>query len=371
MMHVRLGCDWSLGRGTLHAVDAALFRLLEGVERHGTLRGAARELGLSYRHAWGLTVKWAERFGESLVELERGKGARLTACGENLLRAERRVNARLTTHLAQLSDEIAQMLSEKANSGQDSRLVVHASHDLALARLRDALVKKRGLQLDLQFHGSLDSLASLARSNCDLAGFHVPEQPSVQVAAALRPLLNPRTHRLVRFVMREQGLIVAHGNPKRIFTLADLPRNRLRIVNRQRGSGTRLAFDQLLAEARIDARRIAGYEVEEFTHLAVAATIASGRADAGFGVRAAAAEHHLGFVPLARETYLFAFHPRLAESARFQEFVELLRGARVARTIAKLPGYDAARAGTVCTVEEALPWLDAPARHPSRHRSVA
>src|SRR5262245_7657332 len=94
--------------------------------------------------------------------------------------------------------------------------------------------------------------------------------------------------------------------PRRIRTLADLASGRARFLNRQPGSGRRLMFDHLLAAAGIPASRINGYQSEEFTHAAVAATIASGKADAGFGIEAAAWQQGLEFVPLAMERYYLA-----------------------------------------------------------------
>ena len=111
--------------------------------------------------------------------------------------------------------------------------------------------------------------------------------------------LKPRAHRLIAVASRTQGLIVAAGNPKEIRGVADLVRDDVRIVNRQKGSGTRALLEYLVSEAGIDRTRINGYQNEEFTHAAVAALIAGGQADAGFAVEAAASQFRLGFVALA------------------------------------------------------------------------
>src|SRR5690606_29958892 len=131
---------------------------------------------------------------------------------------------------------------------------------------------------------------------CELVGFHVPELPGRgRLIEPFRPWLRSRSLRLVRLADRRQGLIVARGNPLGIATLEDLPRLQARFVNRQLGSGTRLAFDALLAAHRIRPAQINGYRHEEFTHAAVAAMIASGAADVAFGIEAAAAQHALSF----------------------------------------------------------------------------
>jgi molybdate-binding protein len=149
--------------------------------------------------------------------------------------------------------------------------------------------------------------------------------------------------------------MVARGNPAQVLSLADLTRPGVRIVNRQRGSGSRVEFDQLLSGAGIPAASIEGYFNEELTHLAVAATIAGGRADAGYGIRAAAAEYGLDFIPLLTERYYLACRKdRLGEPAVAQ-FLDLLNGPGFREILASLPGYGSAITGRSYAVEEALP----------------
>src|SRR6185503_19534277 len=162
---------------------------------------------------------------------------------------------------------------------------------------------------DLQYKGSFDALAALRRGECDLAGFHLPE-------GSMRDLMQrryaeglPREHyRLLSFVTRTQGLMLRPGNPKGIHAIADLARAGVRMVNRQRGSGTRALLEFFISAQGLDRSRIDGYEMEETTHGAVAALIAGGQADAGIGVQAAAAVYRLDFVPVCRERYLLACH---------------------------------------------------------------
>ena len=112
---------------------------------------------------------------------------------------------------------------------------------------------------------------------------------------------------MVRLVHREQGLIVAAGQPAR-HRRARRPAA-LRYVNRQRGAGTRVLLDHELDQAGIDPATVDGYEREEPTHLAVAAAVAAGRADAGLGVMAAARAFGLDFVPVAREPFDLVMRP--------------------------------------------------------------
>jgi molybdate-binding protein len=216
-------------------------------------------------------------------------------------------------------------------------LRVAASHDLALAALRDAWAEAGTLALDLETHGSVESLAALRRGAVDLAGFHVAADGLG--AREVLGRLDPGRYVLVRFARRRQGLIVPRGNPRRVQSLADVARRRLRFVNRQRGSGTRVLVDQLLRAQAIDAASLRGYANEEFTHLAVAATVAARKADVGFGLEAAARQFKLGFVPVADERYLFACRRGALRHAAVQRFRELLAGTATRRTVGQLAGY--------------------------------
>jgi putative molybdopterin biosynthesis protein len=305
---------------------------------------------MSYRHVWGLTGKWEKLLGRPLVVLQQGRGATLTEFGEKLLWAQRLVHARLTPDLESVRQEIERALSEDKD-GVQARLGVCASHDLALAQLRDRLAQRNGLKLDVRFQGSLASLAALAHGQCALAGFHIAEGLEAAAAGQFRELLDARVHQLVGFATRTQGLMLARDNPKGIDSLADLARPGVRFVNRQRGSGSRIEFDELLKGAGIDPAAIGGYQNEEFTHLAVAATIAGGGADAGYGIKAAAAEYELDYLPLLTERYYFACRREALAESPLREFLALLRGVEVKDILGKLPGYGNGITGRVFEVD--------------------
>jgi putative molybdopterin biosynthesis protein len=359
MFRVKVNCSWFLDREVPQELDGPLFPLLQAIRESGSLGKAAKQVGTSYRYAWGLVGKWQALLGQPLVLKERGRGARLAPLGETLLWAERRLRARLTPQLESFSAEMHRELAGVVFAAHPA-VSICASHDLALAGLRDLLAQRPGVQLDLEFRGSLDSLEALGRNRCDLAGFHVAEYHGRGTLShlAFRRWLKPRSHRLVDFVTRQQGLVVASTNPKRIRTLGDLAQPGVRFVNRQRGSGTRFQFDQLLWEAGIDKSSIEGYQNEEFTHLAVAATIGSGQADAGYGIKAAAAKYGLAFIPLVDERYFFVCRNESLDEPTVRQLLDELRGAEFRSLVASLPGYDASRAGEVLTVREALPWYD-------------
>lgn len=227
------------------------------------------------------------------------------------------------------------------------------SHDLALEVLAGRLrALPDSVTLDVVPTDSLDGLFALARGTTDLAGCHLldPETGEHNVSF-VRRLLPGEPVLLVTLAHRQQGLIVAAGNPKGITSVADLARPGLTIVNRHRGSGTRVLLDDALARAGIDSARLGGYDREEATHLAVAGTVAAGAADAGLGILAAARAYGLDFVPVARERYELALRPATAASPTVKKLLETLRSADFRAVVTALGGYDTAESGAVRTVD--------------------
>jgi len=353
MIKVKLQYLWQPRPGDGFPVDATLFRALFAVHETGSIAGAARAVEMSYRHVWGLMRKWEKTFGKPLVVLRQGQGAQLTEFGRKLLWSEELVRARLTPGLESVRQEIEQVLSQAAGA-MPARIAVCASHDLALAELRDRLAQRDGVKLDIRFKGSVEALEGFARGRCSVAGFHVAEGLDPSASAEFRRHLDERRHRVVGLATRTQGLMVKRGNPKRIASLADLARDGVRFVNRQRDSGSRIEFDQLLAGAGLDPAAIHGYQNEEHTHLAVAATVAGGMADAGFGIKAAAAQYELDYLPLLTERYYLACRADALMAKDMKAFLALLDGEEFRAILAGLPGYGDGITGAVFGVAEAL-----------------
>ncbi|MGH8697578.1 MAG: substrate-binding domain-containing protein, partial [Burkholderiales bacterium] len=283
--------------------------------------------------------------GGPLVDMQRGRGATLTAAGERMVAAhEKAVDA---VRRLGLEIELPTRVARPAP-------VMAASHDLLLAAFCDRWAKPEGLIGELVFKGSLESLGALARGEVQVAGFHVAMPIAEAAAGALRRLLDPRRDALLRFAEREQGLIVPRRNPKRLRSFTDVAARHVRFVNRQRGSGTRLLIDQLLQEADLDPSAIRGYGTEEFTHLAVAATVAAGRADAAFGLRAAAQRFGLGFVPLRRETYWLALRSSRLDTEWGRRLRDGLAGEPLRRATRGLRGYSIGDAGTIAPAAAAF-----------------
>lgn len=358
-VHLQYSFEATGQRGA--ALHNPLFELLTAVHEHGSIQHAATSLGASYRHIWGALKKWEATLGEPLVTWAQGQPARLTPFADRLLWAEKRARARLTPHIEALRAELERVLAD-ALDGSQHVLTVFASHDLALPLLRDIANQAHGLHIDLRFAGSVDALAALSQGRCLVAGFHVPALPggSRQFAAALKPLLKPGQHKLIGCVRRTQGLMVQPGNPLGVQGLADLvtrPGHGPRFLNRQSGSGTRLLMDHLLAEQGLASEAIAGWaDPPEDSHLAVAAALAGGTADAGPGIEAAARAFGLGFVPLIDEDYYLVCLKDTLDHPAVQKLRAALEDPAWVQALQGLAGYAPSQGGRVLSLTQALPW---------------
>ena len=335
----RLQWYWSFGDALSEADTRRLIELLYGLLNTAVLRDASRQAGMSYRAAWGLLRRCREELGLDLVHMERGKGSRLTALGASLVEMDGAARLALGEVHASWEARMRALVTPVLQAAQDDTctLQLFASHDLALS---DWIEYGRQVPVNVTWQGTEDAMAALARGECDLAGFHVPETWSAaQLAAWLHRWLKPGLHGCIPVMRRTQGLIVPRGNPLQLYSLDDVAARQARLVNRQRGSGTRSLIDQLLLANDITPARIEGYAHEEFTHDAVAATVASGLADAGFGIEAAAARYDVDFVPLVVERYGFALRHALVESPAAQTFLRRLAGETFRHRLAALPGY--------------------------------
>ncbi len=224
------------------------------------------------------------------------------------------------------------------------------SHDLTLDLLAQFL-SLRGSRLSSGNLGSLGGLIALQRGEAHLAGSHLldPETGEFNLPYIKRYLPDVPVV-VVRMVGREQGLILASGNPKSITGLEDLGRSDLAYVNRQRGAGTRILLDYQLDQLGIDPTSIHGYQHEEHTHLAVAAAVASGRADCGLAIHAAAAALNLDFLPLSQERYDLIIPTEHHESNKLMPLLQLLGDSEFQDAVASLPGYSTDAMGEIIAV---------------------
>jgi putative molybdopterin biosynthesis protein len=244
----------------------------------------------------------------------------------------------VTVHLYRTPEEI------------EGTIVAIGSHDLTLDLLAQFLAEGDGrLRLISANVGSLGGLVALRRGEAHLAGSHLLDLGTgTYNDTMIRRYLGPdQDVAVVTFVGREQGWIVPAGNPQALAGWDDLSRADLRFVNRQRGAGTRLLLDYELNRRGLQPGQVRGYDREEFTHLAVAAAVASGTADAGLGIRAAADALSLDFVGLAAEKYELVIPRPYYESALLQPLLDLLQDERFQTAVLAMPGYDITGVGKV------------------------
>jgi molybdate transport repressor ModE-like protein len=340
-----------------HRDDQSMLVMLDflnEIRATGKITRAAQRAEMSYRHCWNLIEKWAAFFGSPLVDREQGRGTRLTALGEKLVWAGQRLQARLRPQLQNLAQELETEINKVLPQPADI-VRVHASHGFAVSKLRELLGRNPQTGIDLRYVSNQNSLVSLSRGACEIAGVHLPQgELRKKAVASMKQLLDPADHQIIGFVTREMGLIVRRGNPMHITALEHLLNPGVRFVNRDPDSGTRALFDRLLDQAGIDEKRIDGYERIEFTHAAVAAYVASGMADAAFGVEAAARQFDLDFIRLLTEDYVFVCGKHIVEHESVQRLLAIIRSDEFAAAIAQLPGYAAKDAGQIKPVREAL-----------------
>jgi molybdate transport repressor ModE-like protein len=354
MLTVHIRPHWEISVNGEPPLDTAdLLGLLLSIQDTGSIAQAAKSVKLSYRYAWGLLRTAETLFGEQLLQTGRGRGTQLTPLAQKLVWADRRIAARLSPTLQSLASELEAELV-RITASRTRALRLDASHGFAVAALLGC-IDRDALPLDSRYRTSTDAVVALARRECDLAGFHVPiGRFQAPTASWYLRWLDPEQHCLVRVAGREQGLIAARGNPLGLHALADLARPGVRFVNRQAGSGTRMLLEMMLAADGPPPDTIQGFNSAEFTHSAVAAYIASGMADAGFGMRAASAQFKLDFTPLVQEVYYFAVRREALEEPVMRQLLDLMRTPAYHQLVDALPGYDARGTGELVSIADAF-----------------
>lgn len=222
--------------------------------------------------------------------------------------------------------------------------IVAGSHDPLL----EWAARESGCGLAILACGSRAGVEQLARGEATAAAAHWRDPRDGEFNVGLvRELLPHADVVVLEWARRTQGLLLAVGNPHRVRTLADVVRRRLRVAARQPGAGSRALLEQLLAQSRIDAARVVWSQGEAHAETELAAAIAEGRADAGFGIEAAARAHGLAFVPLVEERLDLVCHRRDAFEPPLQRLFGFARTPAFAARAAALGGYDVRALGRV------------------------
>jgi putative molybdopterin biosynthesis protein len=280
--------------------------------------------------------------------------------GEKLLAAPLSRGAGVITSLVQ-ADGLALIPSGMQGIEAGEKIQVHlyrsraeigktilaiGSHDLTLDLMAQFLAE-HDRRLASANVGSQGGLIALRRGEAHLAGSHLLDVETGEYNISyIRQYMPNIPVKVMALVGREQGLILRRGNPKRIKSLEDLSKSNVQFVNRQRGAGTRVLLDYHLKKIAIHPNSIVGYSQEEYTHLGIAAAVASGRADCGLGIAAAAKALDLDFIPLFNERYDLVIPKAHAESDLLAPLFGLLVDADFRKAVSQLTGYDVSVMGT-------------------------
>ncbi|MDO9573546.1 MAG: substrate-binding domain-containing protein, partial [Candidatus Contubernalis sp.] len=248
-----------------------------------------------------------------------------------------------------VSVELVKDLSEIKNT-----IVSIGSHDLTLDILANLLrLNYPETGLSSAHVGSMGGILALRRGETHLAGSHLLDEHTGEYNVPfIKRLLPGIKVVLINLAYRQQGLFVPPGNPKNINKLEDLIGKDVSFINRQRGAGTRLLLDYYLKQLKLNPQDIKGYDREEYSHLSVAAAVASGAADTGLGVLAASRALGLDFIPLARERYDIIIPQEFLETEKIQRLLEMINSQQFKDEVNRLGGYDLEKSGKVIWTSE-------------------
>lgn len=251
----------------------------------------------------------------------------------------------LSEGVTQDEEIVAELLVSKTDLL--NTVVIIGSHDITIDILADEIrLKAQDIRISSGNVGSLGGLIALRKGTCHLAGSHLLDTETGQYNISyIKRYLKGVKASVFHLVLRDQGLIVAKGNPEGIKGLEDLTRDGIKFVNRQPGSGTRVLFDYKINQLGIKSDSITGYDHDEFTHMAVAVDVLSGAADCGMGIYAAAKALDLDFVPMVREQYDLVIPSALLNQPGIQAVLETISSRHFRERVISLGGYDPSKSG--------------------------
>lgn len=284
--------------------------------------------------------------GDKLIATPIGRGAGLIM---SLVRADGLLQIPAKSEGYTAGSEV-EIIPLKPMSSVHNTVVCIGSHDNTLDLLSNFLSKRyTGYQLSSAHVGSMGGLMALKRGECHIAGTHLlDEQTGEYNIPYIERLFSKGEVTLINLVYRQQGFVVAKGNPKGIRGFDDLCRNDIMYINRQAGSGTRVLFDKHLRELGISPADIKGYDREEYTHLSVASAVLTGIADTGLAVLSAAMALGLDFIPVAKERYDLAIRTDFLDSDTIKALLFIIRQDKEFReAVLAMGGYDIEDMGKV------------------------
>lgn len=232
-------------------------------------------------------------------------------------------------------------------------LVVIGSHDPLLDEVADMMHRADPTVFMSSSHvGSMGGIMAIRRGEAHAGGCHLLDtETGVYNLSFLKKYFPNGGIRLVRCVGRQQGLMLAKGNPLDIKEFADIAKNGVRYVNRQKGSGTRVLMDYLCEQYAVNVSDIYGYEREELTHTSVAAQIANGSADAGMGIYSAAQLYDLDFLPICIEEYDLIIPDHAWETSVVQQLIATLKSPAFREKVLAVGGYTVDHPGEIIPLD--------------------
>ncbi len=242
----------------------------------------------------------------------------------------------------------------------DFTLVMIGSHDNAIDLIANEIRARDGrIRLSSSNVGSLGGLMAIRRSLAHFAGSHLLDTETGEYNYAyIERYLKGKAVRLVKLAMREQGLLVRKGNPRNITGIDDLISPDVSFINRQAGAGTRVLFDYLLQQRGISPESVKGYDQEEFTHMAIAVSVLSGRADAGMAIYSSARALNLDFIPVGRERYDLIIPESAWDDFKTCCLMDVIVSDEFRRLLTSMGGYDPTESGRVMGIWNGYEWTE-------------
>jgi putative molybdopterin biosynthesis protein len=318
-------------------------KLME-IEKTKTLVSPARKIASKLGQEEFLRVKIGSVDSKLISsQLPRGSGSITTLTeADGIIRIPQNIEG-----ISENENVEAQLL--RPLSSIENTIVVTGSHDNTLDILADQIKgTNSGISISSSHVGSMGGLMSVRKGACHMAGAHLldPDDGSYNISYIKKYLPDQKVW-LVNLVMRDQGLIVAKTNPKNIQSIQDLKDKNLQFINRQSGSGTRILFDYKLKTLGLSPEDIIGYENDEYTHMSVAVSVLSGRADAGLGILAAAQALNLDFIPIVTEEYDLVIPDRFYNTKKVQVLLETIQTKAFQERVMSLGGYSTKNTGKI------------------------
>jgi len=236
--------------------------------------------------------------------------------------------------------------STPPNSTQMYTIKITGSHDFVIEHLLKMVQRElHSISLQPSFIGSLEGLMTLYHGASDVAAIHLLDPASQTYNIPfIKQLFVHEPITVLRLGAREQGFIVKNGNPKQIQSFEDLVRKDVSFINRQKGSGTRFIFDHYLSVHNIAPASIIGYDNEEWTHLSTASAVSRGAGDVAFGIRSAASQLNLDFIPVTNEQFDLVFRWTDENKNALEALISLIQAPDFASS---MEGYDFSELGKI------------------------